>query len=148
MLEIVRMKEENREELLEMVRRFYDSSAVSHAVSTCVLERTFNSAIAGNEGLDGYMLMDEGKTAGFAYVTEYYACEVGGRCVMIEEIYLNESCRGKGYATEFFQWVFRKYAHAKRFRLEVTMENEGGIRLYKRLGFHFLDYGQMVRDVL
>lgn len=142
------MTKEHREVLMRMVRSFYDSPAVSHRVSTPVLERTFDSAVAGDEGLDGYMLRDEQGMVGFAYVTEFYACEMGGKCVMIEEIYLEERSRGKGYATAFFQWLFREYAHAKRFRLEVMPGNEKGIRLYKRLGFDFLDYGQMVRDVL
>ena len=142
------MQEEDREEVMEMVVKFYNSPAVSHPVPVEVLVRTFKAAAAGNQGLQGYTLQEEGKIVGFAYITEYFACEVGGKNVMIEEIYLKEEARGKGYATEFFQWVFEKYSYAKRFRLEVSRDNPGVVKLYERLGFQFLDYGQMARDML
>ena len=65
---------------------------------------------------------------------------------MLEEIYLDDSCRGKGYGTEFFQWMFREYPGAARFRLEVTGDNDRAARLYEKLGFTFMSYRQMIKD--
>lgn len=148
MLEIIKMQEKDREAVMSMVEEFYHSPAVIHPVPSETLLRTFEAAVSGKEGLDGYKLQEDGRIIGFSYITEFYACEVGGKCIMLEEIYLSEAARGKGYATQFFNWMFEKYAYAKRFRLEVSKDNTGVSGLYERLGFTFLDYGQMVRDVL
>lgn len=148
MFEIVKMQESDREAVMEMVEHFYHSPAVSHPVAFETLLRTFTSAVSGDQGLEGFTLREDGKIVGFAYITEFFACEVGGKTIMIEEIYLKEEVRGKGYASCFFRWVFEKYSYAKRFRLEVSKDNPGVIKLYERLGFTTLDYGQMVRDVL
>ena len=94
------------------------------------------------------MLTEEGKIIGFAYVTVFYACEVGGRCLMFEELFLKEEARGKGYGTAFFKWVMESHPEVKRFRLEVTEENKRAIALYESLGFSFLDYGQMAKDCI
>ena len=44
--------------------------------------------------------------------------------------------------------MFREYPDVVRFRLEVTAANEGAAALYKKLGFEYLDYRQMVLDRL
>ena len=92
------------------------------------------------------MLKEDGHIVGFGYVTVYYACEVGGRCLMFEELYLKEEARGKGYGSRYFEAVMKARPEVKRFRLEVTRSNEGAVRLYQKLGFEFLDYDQMVLD--
>ena len=65
---------------------------------------------------------------------------------MIEEIFLKKEYRGKGYGRAFFEWVFREYPDVKRYRLEVTKANEGAAALYRKVGFQFLDYRQMIKD--
>ena len=65
--------------------------------------------------------------------------------VTIEEIYIDEECRGMGMATEFFDYLKSKEGIA-RLRLEVESDNEGAKRLYERMGFELLPYLQMVID--
>jgi RimJ/RimL family protein N-acetyltransferase len=146
MLEIVQMTEDMGDLVLEMVEEFYHSSAVSHEVPMPVLEQTFRDAISPDPILTGYVLEEDGIIVGFAYVTMFYACEVGGRCLMFEELFLKEAARGKGYGTAFFRWIMDTHPQVKRFRLEVTEENQRAIALYESLGFTFLDYGQMALD--
>lgn len=147
MFEIKKMTSSMRTPVLEMAGKFYQSSAVSHPVPGSVLEQTFADAVSEDPVLTGYVLVDDGRIAGFAYVTVYYACEVGGRCLMFEEIYLDEGSRGKGCGSAFIRQIMETWPRIKRFRLEVTEENTAAITLYKSLGFTFLDYRQMVRDV-
>lgn len=146
MLEIVQMTEDMRTPVLQMVEEFYHSSAVSHGVPMSVLEQTFQDAVSPDPVLTGYVLEEDGAIVGFGYVTMFYACEVGGRCLMFEELFLKEEARGRGYGTAFFQWIMDSHPEVKRFRLEVTKENQRAIALYESMGFTFLDYGQMVLD--
>ena len=84
--------------------------------------------------------------AGFAYLTYFYSCEAGGTVVMLEELFVKEALRGQGIGQQFFQWLYRQYPDAVRFRLEVTHGNPAA-RLYERNGFQRMDYDQMVYDV-
>ncbi len=147
MLQIKPMTIKDEAEVMEMVTDFYHSGAVDHAVAGQVLRRTFLDAVGEEEpSVWGFVLWDDGQAVGFSYLTSFYACECGGRTLMIEEIYLKESCRGKGFGKQFFHWLFQAYPEVKRFRLEVTKANAGAARLYASLGFVPLEYDQMILD--
>ena len=146
MFTIEKMTEEMRPEVLPMVDEFYRSDAVSHGVAREIRERTFADAVSADPVLEGYVLKEDGRITGFAYVTVFYACEVGGRCLMFEELYLKEEARGKGLGTRFLETIIKERSEIQRFRLEVSKANEKAVHLYRRLGFDFLDYDQMVLD--
>jgi len=147
MFHIEKMDASMKAAVMEMVEEFYGSNAVSHAVPGSVLERTFEAAVSDDPVLAGYVFLEDGEIVGFAYTTVFYACEVGGRCLMLEEIHIKEKARGKGYGRAFIHWVIEQHKEIKRVRLEVTAENEKAIALYQSLGFTFLDYGQMVLEL-
>ena len=146
MFHIEKMQKSMRSEVLPMVLEFYHSDAVCHPVEDAVLERTFEDAVSEDPLLEGYVLMEDEEIIGFGYTTIFYACEVGGRCMMFEELYLKEEVRGKGYGNRFFQEMMERHPEVMRFRLEVTRSNEAAVRLYERLGFTFLEYDQMVLE--
>lgn len=133
--------------VLPMVEKFYHSDAVDHPVPTQTLEQTFRDvADPKNQMILGFLIECDGDVAGFFYLTFFYCCEVGGGCVMIEEIFIKDAFQGKGLGTKAMEWILRSYPKAKRFRLEVTDSNDGAIALYENLGFEFLDYQQMILD--
>lgn len=147
MFEIRAMTAADHDVVMPMVQAFYQSPAVDHNTDPAVLERTFRDAVDPAEPLlRGMLLVEDGQAVGYAYLTECYSGEVGGRCVFFEEMYFSPACRGKGYGTAVFRWVKEQYPNYPRIRLEVTDVNEGAIRLYQRLGFQFLDYRQMVLE--
>lgn len=146
MFHIEKMQKSMRSEVLPMVLEFYHSDAVCHPVEDAVLERTFEDAVSEDSILEGHVLMEDDTIVGFGYTTIFYACEVGGRCMMFEELYLKEEVRGKGYGSRFFQEMMEQHPEVMRFRLEVTRSNEAAVRLYERLGFTFLEYDQMVLE--
>lgn len=146
MFALKKMTPEMHDEVLTMVEQFYHSDAVCHPVPRERLEQTFQDAVSPDPILEGFVLTEDEKIAGFAYITEYYACEVGGRCLMFEELFLKEEARGKGYGSRFFDEVMKAKPGVRRFRLEVTRSNEKAVRLYERLGFSFLAYDQMILD--
>lgn len=137
----------DRDAVLSMAADFYHSPAVEHAVDPAVLERTFRDAADPAEPLlTGLVLEEDGAAVGYAYVTECYSGEVGGRCLFFEELYFRPECRGRGYGTRVFRYLKERWPNHRRVRLEVTDANQGAIRLYERLGFRFLDYRQMVLE--
>lgn len=110
------------------------------------MERSFLAA-AGNEPLlRGTLIFEEGRLAGYLYVTLCYSAEVGGTCVFIEEVYLLPEFRGRGLGRQVLEWIFTQYPDSRRFRLEVTQMNQGAAHLYEKCGFQYLCYDQMVLD--
>ena len=68
--------------------------------------------------------------------------------VLIEELYIRPEYHGKGIGNFVLDWLFQEYQDkVKRFRLEVTRENDGATRLYRKKGFQPLEYDQMVYDL-
>lgn len=146
MLTIRKMKLYDEKDVMKMVDDFYNSDAVLHTVDMNVLRRSFMDAAGSEPLVEGAVLCEGEEAVGFAYMAMTYSCEAGGKSMMLEELYLSEKCRGKGYGTKFFNWVFETYPEIVRFRLEVTEENKGAAALYRRLGFKDFDYKQMIFD--
>lgn len=137
----------DKEQVMEMVNEFYHSDAVDHEVKPEILEATLDAAISSDPILRGLILEEDGKIVGYAYLTSYFVTEAGGINLMIEDIFIKKEARGHGYGKQFFQWLFKEYPNVKRYRLEVTEENKGAVSLYKKMGFEFLGYLQMIKDI-
>lgn len=146
-IEIRRMEQRDAEEVLEMMKVFYASSAVLHKASEEVLRRDIADCISEMPFVDGYVFDIMGRIAGYAMVANSYSTEFGGRCVWIEDLYMKPEFRGMGLGTAFFQFVEDEYAGtAVRFRLEAEAENESAIALYRKCGYEILPYVQMTRE--
>lgn len=140
------MEEKDREQVLALENLFYRSDAVCHPVDPSVWERCFDAAVEGTSTLRGLILEEAGEIAGYAYITTFFATEVGGLCQMIEQIYIKDGYRHKGYGSRLMRWLEQEYPEVRRMRLEVTEENPDAIRLYKRMGYEFLGYLQMIKE--
>ena len=137
----------DREIVIPMVVDFYHTDAVDHEVPAEIMERAFAAAADPAEPLlRGVLVCDGAEVVGYVYMTFCYSAEVGGRCVFIEEIFLKEEHRGKGYGKQIMAWMEAEYPEVRRFRLEVTQVNKSAIRLYEKSGYKYLKYDQMVFD--
>lgn len=138
---------EDRETFFAMVKKFYAPPAVLHFPSDEVMLSAFDASIEMPQYVKGYLFECGGKPAGYAMVSLKFETEVGGIAAWIEELFVEEEFRGKGIGTEFFEFLKKEFSgKLKRIRLEAGEDNLDAIRLYKRLGFEFLDYRQMVID--
>lgn len=146
MFTIEKMKKDDFDMVFEFAKKFYNSDAVNHKVSNEVLMSAVKEAISERVGFDGYIFKDGNRVVGFSYITVFFESEVGGECVMIEDVFIDEKYRSQGIGTKYFEFIFEKYNYAKRFRIEFTKENIGARKLYERLGFVELPYDQMVID--
>ena len=106
---------------------------------------TFDEMLRSDAYVKGYIFEYEGTPCGFTLLSKTFSQEAGGFSVTIEEIYIEEAFRGKGLATEFFDWL-KAQPGIMRLRLEVEDYNKGAMRLYERMGFELLPYLQMVID--
>ncbi len=143
-MEIRKIEKQDYAAAVEMLKSFYASDAVSHNIPEETIRHNVDAALDENSGLEGYIFDVDGETAGIACVTEYYETEIGGICVMILDIYIKKEYRHRGIGTAFFKYVFGNYGYAKRFRLEVEEDNIPAVNAYKKQGFEYLEYKQMV----
>ena len=138
---------EDRATFFTMVKKFYAPPAVLHFPSDEVMLSAFDAAIEMPELVKGYLFECNGKAAGYAMVSLKFETEVGGIAAWIEELFVEEEFRGLGIGSRFLEFLQAELSgKIKRIRLEVGEDNLDAIRLYKRLGFEFLDYRQMTID--
>ncbi|SFB16927.1 Acetyltransferase (GNAT) family protein [Acetitomaculum ruminis DSM 5522] len=146
-MNIRKMNNNDREEVLNMMRIFYDSPALIHKSSNQVLLRDFEAAVSDMPLLWGYIFEKEEKTAGYAMVSLNYTTEYGGICVWVEDLYLKEKYRHQGFSKDFFKFIEKEYPEAVRFKLEVEMENEKAVAAYKKSGYQISDYYLMTKEM-
>lgn len=146
-IEFRKFEEKDRDTFFSMVKKFYAPPAVLHFPSDEVMMSSFDESLKDNGFVYGYIFEADKKPVGYAVASMKFETEVGGLAVWIEELFVEEEFRSKGIAKEFFEFLKNEFAgKIRRIRLEVGEDNLGAIRLYKNLGFEFLDYRQMTID--
>ncbi len=136
----------DREIYRKLAGEFYDTPAVLHPIDEKTFDITFDECISDSPFSRGLIIECDGEIAGYALLSFTYSSEVAGMVVLIEELYIRSYCQGKGLGSELFAWLEYAYRDAKRFRLEISPDNERAKQLYKRVGFSVLPYVQMTRD--
>ena len=147
MLNIRKIRSDDKNDYINMARAFYATDAVLIHVDDRHFESTFNELMRSEDYAICYILELDGKTAGYSLLAKTYSQEAGGFVIWIEEIFVLPEFRGRGIGREFFSFLIQNRPESvKRLRLEAERENEGAIRLYKSFGFNFLGYDQMIID--
>lgn len=139
---IRKMEQSDREAVLQMMREFYASEAVSTSGSEEIFAADFAACVSESPYIEGYVLVWEGAVAGYAMLAKSFSTEFGKPCIWIEDLYLKKEYRGKGLGTVFLRFAEQKY-RGHLFRLEVEQENEAAVRTYKKCGYDFLPYAEM-----
>ena len=85
---IRKMRAEDKNEVLDMMRVFYASPAVLTGGSEEIFRRDFEGCIRENPYLAGYVAELEGEILGYAMVAQSYSTEFGKPCVWIEDLYV------------------------------------------------------------
>ena len=145
MLNIRPIEQKDKELFLTLSREFYNSPAVLAPIKEEYHENAFCELMRSRDYLDCYILEYDGNVAGFGLLNISYCHEAGGKIVWFEELYIREAFRSHGIGRAFFAYV-EEHFPAFRYRLEVEKENERAVKLYKSLGYDFLEYDQMIKD--
>ena len=139
---IRKMTEADRPEIMEMMRVFYASEAVLTNGSDEIFSADIDECVGESPYAEGYVFESSGKIVGYSMLAKSYSTEFGKRCIWIEDIYIQDDFRGKGFGSRFIEQVSHTYPNAL-LRLEVEEENERAIGVYKKAGFDFLPYLEM-----
>lgn len=148
MVEIRNMTQAHAEEVLEMMRVFYASPAVSTNGSEEIFRNDVENCVNESPYLEGYVFCssecssENASLLGYAMVAKSFSTEFGRPCIWIEDLYFKPEYRGKGIGTRFFAHLEEKYPGAI-LRLEVEEENERAIHVYRKNGFDELPYMEM-----
>ncbi len=143
---IRKMTAEDRAFFLSAADEFYHTDAVEKPLPQEQLNANFDEAMHSDLYLEGLIFEYGGERAGYCLLTKTFHTEAG-MTLWIEDIYILEQFRGKGLGNELFAYLDENYSSRfGRFRLEVEDDNEIAVELYRKNGFRFLEYKQMVKD--
>lgn len=143
---IRKITENDRAEYLSLCGEFYGSDAVLHNVPAQNFEKTFAELMRSDAYARAYVFEEDGAVVGYALLALTFSQEAGGMVVWVEELYVREAFRSKGYGRQFFAKLHEEYADAARIRLEVEEENYRAVNLYRKMGFSELAYNQFIKE--
>ena len=138
------MKEQDKNEVIEMMIVFYASEAVSTNGSREIFESDFNNCINSCPYLEGYVFEENDKICGYAMVAKSFSTEFGKPCIWIEDLYIKEEYRHQKLGSLFFDFLKENYKDTIQ-RLEVDKNNVFAIKAYKKNNFEEVDYLQFIR---
>lgn len=138
------MREQDRAEILSMMRVFYASPAVSTNGSEEIFQSDIDHCLSDCPYLEGYVFEAESKILGYAMTAKSFSTEFGKPCIWLEDLYLKEDARGLGIGGRFLEYVAEKHPDAI-CRLEVEEENERAVAVYRKHGYQTLPYMEMKR---
>lgn len=134
--------EQDRQQIIEMMRIFYSSEAVFTDGSDEIFNTDIDNCINENPYIEGYVFESDNIIKGYAMIAKSFSTEFGKPCIWIEDIYIKEEFRGLGIGTFFLNYIQNQYPQSL-FRLEVEAENKKAINVYKKCGFDVLPYMEM-----
>lgn len=143
-MKILPMTAEYAVRVKDMMRTFYASDAVSTNGSDDIFRADVEACISENPYAEGYVFDVNGQIAGYAMLAKSFSTEFGKPCVWLEDLYFALEHRGKGYAGEFFEYIFAKYPQSV-FRLELQPDNLSARKAYEKAGFDAMHYVEMIK---
>jgi len=130
-----RAKECDAGVLLEFMRAYYafDGHAFDRQKASEALTALLRDANLGR----AWVILDGDKPAGYVVLCFGYSLEWLGRDAFIDELYLREEYRGRGWGRKTIQFVEEeaRKAGVRTLHLEVVQQNSRALEVYRRLGF-------------
>ncbi len=139
MITIRTMQKADSEKVLKMMRTFYASPAVLSNGSEEIFRNDVATCLNGSPYLEGFVFAENDKIFGYAMIAKSFSTEFGKPCIWIEDLYLEEDCRGMGLGTRFLHFVESRFPDCL-LRLEAEAENETAVHVYRKFGFEILPY--------
>lgn len=139
---------EYKNPLIQLIFGLYEADAAGETITQAKIEQTI-VAFQNTPSLGDIILVtNKNKPIGYAILINYWSNEYGGIIKFIDEIYIDQSFRGRGIGSQFINHLIQeRFANAVAFALEVMPNNTRAVELYQKLGFredgrHHLFYHQ------
>lgn len=132
----------DKHEIVEMMRVFYASDAVSTDGSEEIFSNDVDACLSDSPYLEGFVIEESGKIKGYAMIAKSFSTEFGKPCIWIEDLYVKAEYRGLGLGSALLNFITESFPDSI-FRLEVEDYNENAIKVYKKCGFDTLPYMEM-----
>jgi ribosomal protein S18 acetylase RimI-like enzyme len=122
--------------LLEFMQAYYafDGHAFDQAKARVALTEMLRDANLGR----AWIILDRSVPVGYIVLCFGYSLEWLGRDGFVDEFYLREEYRGRGWGRKTMAFVEEaaREAGIRALHLEVVRQNLAALELYCRLGFH------------
>lgn len=145
-INIRKMTEADRENVVDMMRTFYHSPAVWTNGSEEIYNKDITACVGTSPYADGFIFEKEDEILGYGMIAKSFSTEFGKPCIWIEDLYLKEEYRGVGIGSSFFAYLEKEYP-GSIMRLEVEEENTRAVAVYRKNGYETLPYMEMKKEV-
>lgn len=142
---IRKMRLQDKEEVVEMMRGFYTSPAVYTNGSEEIYLADVENCINDCPYLEGFVFEEKGNIQGYGMIAKSFSTEFGKPCIWIEDLFIKEEYRKKGISREFFEMLKNTYPN-HLLRIEAEEENERAVSVYKKAGFQILPYLELYKE--
>lgn len=142
---IRKMRLQDKEEVVEMMRGFYTSPAVHTNGSEEIYLADVENCINDCPYLEGFVFEEKGNIQGYGMIAKSFSTEFGKPCIWIEDLFIKEEYRKKGISREFFEMLKNRYPN-HLLRIEAEEENERAVSVYKKAGFQILPYLELYKE--
>lgn len=145
-INIRKMTESDRTQVVNMMRIFYHSPAVWTNGSEEIYHNDVTACVGESPYAEGFIFENETEIMGYGMIAKSFSTEFGKPCIWIEDLYLKEEYRGKGIGSCFFTYLEKEYPNTI-MRLEVEEENTRAVAVYKKNGYEELPYMEMKKEI-
>jgi ribosomal protein S18 acetylase RimI-like enzyme len=122
--------------LVGLMRQLYEEDPAERPVPAENFARTLREFETRPEKGTVLVIDRDGEVVGYAILINFWSNECGGNVIIIDELYVAQSCRRQGIGSDFVRHLIdNEWNNAVAVRLEVTPTNARARRLYERLGF-------------
>ncbi|WP_026724292.1 GNAT family N-acetyltransferase [Flavobacterium sasangense] len=116
--------------ITQMMRDFYEID--NYPMNVEVAKTLFQEFITNEHLGKSWLIYSENEIVGYIILTFIFSFEYGGKIAFVDELFIKETARGKGFGKEAIQFIQQEVPKLslKLLYLEVEPHNENAQKLY------------------
>ena len=116
--------------ITQMMRDFY--AIDNYPIDVEVTKTLFQEFIFNEHVGKSWLIYSENEIVGYIILTFIFSFEYGGKIAFVDELFIKETARGKGFGKEAIQFIQQEVPKLslKLLYLEVEPHNENAQKLY------------------
>lgn len=116
--------------ITQMMQDFY--AIDNYPIDTTVSKKLFQEFITNENLGKAWLIYSEDECIGYVILTYIFSFEYGGKIAFVDELFIKETFRGKGFGKKTIQFITHEASKLslKLLYLEVEPHNENAQKLY------------------